>query len=280
MKLQILVFSVLMCLYSSASQSTERRPCAEFAPLTFGVLPFVSARRLVERFAPLANYLTQALASEVRLETAPDFVAFVQRTSEAHRYDILFTAPHFYSSASNAGYRLVARVDSPGMRALIVVPEHSEIKRVSDLPGKRMSTLDSKSLASLLVKKHLRENAIDPENDLTIIYTPTHNASLLSAYHGVTDAAALMRPPYEAASKKVRESMRIIAETERAPHMPISVAGKISQSCTADIRRVLLSMSLTAKGREVLKHNRFSGFSEAQAEEYESMKNLMQVINK
>ncbi len=269
-----------MCLHSSASQSTEHSRCAEFAPLTFGVLPFVSARQLVQRFAPLARYLTQALATEVRLETAPDFIAFVRRTSEAHRYDILFTAPHFYSSASDAGYRLVARVDSPGMRALIVVPERSEIKRVSDLRGKRMATLDSKSLASLLVKKHLRENAIDPEKDLTIIYTPTHNASLLSAYYGVTDAAALMQPPYEAASKKVRESMRIIAQTESAPHMPISVAEKINQNCSADIQRVLLNMASTEKGRKVLEHNRFAGFSEAQAQEYESVKNLMEAINK
>jgi len=233
MKLQSLVFSVLMCIHSSASQSGEHSPCAAFTPLTFGVLPFVSVRQLVERFAPLANYLAGALRAEVRLETAPDFIEFVRRTSEAHRYDILYTAPHFYPSASNAGYRLVARVDSAGMSALIVVPKHSKIKSVEDLPGKRMATLDSKSLAWLLVKKHLHDNAINPEKDLTIIYTPTHNASLLSAYHGVTDAAVLMQPPYEASSKKVRESMRIIAKTQSAPHMPVSVSARPGPRCVA-----------------------------------------------
>lgn len=246
-----------------------------FAPLTFGVLPFVSARQLVVRFAPLAHYLTVSLATEVRLETAPSFIEFARRTREEQRYDILFTAPHFYPPASKAGYRLVARVDSSGMRALIVVPEKSAIKSIKDLPGKRMATLDAKSLASLLVKKHLLENAIDPDNDLTIVYTPTHNASLLSAYHGVTDAAALMQPPFEAASVKVRESMRIIAKTQSAPHIPISVSKKISESCVAEIQSVLLNMASTVKGQKVLEHNRFAGFSEAREEAYEKVRELM-----
>lgn len=274
MKLILLFAGIVVCFFSSPLLAEKGR-CSEYSRLTFGVLPFVSVEQLVIRFSPFVDYLSKHIGTRVRIETAPNFAEFVRRTNEDRRYDILFTAPHFYIPASQAGYRLIAGVDSPGMRALIVVPENSSINSIKDLSGKRLGILDEKSLASLLVKKLLSENGIDLQQDLTIVHTPTHNASLLSSYHGITDASALMQPPYEAANKKVRESMRVIARTEKAPHMPVSVSKKISEVCAAEIKNVLLNMALTQEGRRVLRHNRFAGFRIARQQDYEKVRSLM-----
>jgi len=275
MKLRVLFFLVLILSGALPANAVEQGACSRFAPLTFGILPFVSARQLVMRFTPLANYLTDSLNAEIRIETAPDFVEFARRTHEQQRYDILFTAPHFYPRASEAGYRLIVSVDSPGMWAVIVVPKQSSIKKLDDLRGKRLAILPEKSLASLLLRKYLREQGILPDKDLELVITPTHDASLLSSYHGVTDASALMQPPFAAASSRVRESMRVIARTERAPHIPISVSSRISDDCAREISGLLLAMPSTAQGRTVLEHNRFSGFRKATAQEYENISKLM-----
>jgi len=101
------------------------------AHLTFGFLPIVSPERLVKRFAPLTAYLSRELGIEIRMETAPDFMTFVRRTHDEKRYDILFTAPHLYYLAhNNHGYHAVARVDRPGMQAVIVAPRARGIKFV------------------------------------------------------------------------------------------------------------------------------------------------------
>jgi len=266
---------ILFFLFSTQSFANDTNHCASANPITFGILPFVSAEQLVVRFTPLVDYLSQQLHTTVRIETAPNFVEFSRRTAEDKRYDILFTAPHFYPSAEKSGYRLIASVDSPGMRALIVVPKKSAIKTLQDLRGKRMATVDIYSLASLLIKKHLAKNGINPDKDLEIITTPTHNASLLSAYHGITDASALMQPPYAAADKQVRDNMRIIAKTQRAPHIPISVGSRINKACATEISNLLLNMASTNAGKNVLKHNRFSGFKLANADDYKKIKALM-----
>ena len=275
MRLLILFTSILFSLLPTTGYAKQTGNCTASSPITFGILPFVSAQHLVIRFTPLVNYLSSHLNAQIRIETAPNFVEFTRRTAEDKRYDILFTAPHFYPQARKAGYRLIASVDSPGMKAVIVVPKNSSIKKLDDLRSKRLATVDTKSLATLLVKKHLLQHGINPDKDLVIISTPTHDASLLSAYHGVTDASALMQPPYEAASVQVRNSMRIIAKTESAPHIPISVGDRISQPCAEEISTLLLTMSLSDEGRQVLKHNRFSGFRKPQADEYEKIKQLM-----
>ena len=276
LKLLIVVCGSLVFWYSSISSANEHGNCKDFSPITFGILPFISAEQLVDRFSPLAHYLSKYLDVPVRIETAPNFVEFARRTHEDQRYDILFTAPHFYPQAnSKAGYQLIASVDSPGMWAVIVAPKKSNIHSINDLTGKRLATVHPMGLSSLLVRKHLSAHDIDPDVDLTMISTPTHDASLLSSYHGITDASALMQPPYEAASQQVRESMRIIVKTESTPHIPISVSPRLSKGCATEISKLLLKMGHTIEGKGVLKHNRFSGFRKTKTEEYERVRDLL-----
>ena len=161
--------------YPLTSIAKENLACKDASPIVFGILPFVSAEQLVIRFSPLANYLSKNLKTTVRIETAPNFVEFARRTHEDQRYDILFTAPHFYPRAhSKAGYRLIAGVDSPGMWAVIVVPRKSQIHNLDDLVGKRLATVHPAGLATLLVRKLLSDAGIDPDVDITMISTPSH----------------------------------------------------------------------------------------------------------
>ncbi|MCK4676005.1 MAG: phosphate/phosphite/phosphonate ABC transporter substrate-binding protein [Gammaproteobacteria bacterium] len=276
----VIYFGLALCypLTSSAIEqpNNEQSSCKEVRPIIFGILPFVSAEQLVIRFSPLAQYLSKNLHVPVRLETAPNFVEFARRTHEDQRYDILFTAPHFYPQAhSKAGYRLIAGVDSPGMWAVIVVPKKSPIHNIEDLSGKRLATVHPAGLATLLVRKYLSDAGIDPDVDITMISTPSHDASLLSSYHGVTDASALMSPPYESSSARVKENMRIIAKTESTPHIPISVSPRISESCATEISKILLQMGTSAEGQAVLSHNSFSGFKKTRPEDYEKVRDLL-----
>lgn len=273
----LLFFCVLMQCSAQTSVADDAPACKQASPIIFGILPFVSTEQLVTSFSPLANYLSQSLHVTVRIETAPDFVEFKRRTDEEQRYDILFTAPHFYPHAhSKGGYRLVAGVDSPGMWALIVVPRQSNIHSIHDLVGKRLATVHPAGLATLLVKKHLSDAGIDPDADITMVSTPSHDASLLSSYHGITDASALMQPPFQAASASIRDNMRIIARTQSTPHIPISVGPGISEDCAAEIKELLLQMGTTQEGKKALSHNSFSGFKPTTDEDYDKIRDLLE----
>ncbi len=240
--------------------------------LTFGFLPIVSPERLVRRFAPLAAYLSRALGMEIRMETAPDFFTFVQRTQNERRYDILFTAPHLYYLAhKERGYRAVARVDSPGMQAVIVAPRSLGITSLDDLKGRRLATTDPLALATVLVRARLEEAGIDSDNDLIRIPTPSHNASLLSTYQGATDAAALILPLFQRARPEIRDSMVILAKTRMVPHMPISVAPWVDDALADRIGQTLITLNASAEGRALLSHLHWPGFVPASEEEYAAL---------
>ncbi len=260
-------------MQGSAADAAE---CRQKEPLVFGILPLLSAEQLVARFSPLVNYLSEHLQVPVQLETAPDFIEFARRTHEDRRYDILYTAPHLYARAKRkADYRLIASVDSPGMWAVIVAPSDSGINNIQDLKGRRLATVHPFSLAAILIRKTLTDAGIDPDTDLELVITPSHDASLLSSYHGVTDASGLMQPPYAAASEEVRRGMRIIARSETTPHIPISTGPWIPESCAKEIAAVLVNMSETSDGKSVLKHIRFNGFKGADPRDYERLNELL-----
>jgi len=258
--------ALLVLLFSTIAIAEPQNP--KLAHLTFGFLPIVSPERLVKRFAPLTEYLSQQLGMEIRLETAPDFATFIQRT-HGQRYDILFTAPHLYYLAhKQPGYRAVVRVDRPGMQAIIVAPRTQNIASVEDLRGRSLATTDPLALATVLVRAHLEEAGINPDKDLTLVSTPSHNASLLSAYQEVTNAAALIMPLYLRASPEIQESMVIVAKTRMVPHMPISVSPDVGDGMAERISQALIALRESPKGRSLLAHLAWPGFVPAREDEY------------
>ncbi|MCG6969354.1 MAG: phosphate/phosphite/phosphonate ABC transporter substrate-binding protein [Gammaproteobacteria bacterium] len=266
------VLGVLLCL------ALPMRLPADDA-LVFGFLPILSPQKLVARFGPLTDYLAKALGRPVRLETAANYAEFVRRTND-RRYDILFTAPHFYYIAQRqAGFRVLVRVDAPSMPAVIVTRKDSNIETLDDLRGKKLSTVDPIALGTALVKAHLSAHGIDPQKDLTLVATPTHNASLLSAYKRVTDAASLMMPPYSRAKPEVKNNMKIIAQTAGTPHMPISVSASVSEQDAAIISNALLNLKSSEEGKALLKHLSWPGFAKATPAEYDQLEWAAKQIN-
>jgi phosphonate transport system substrate-binding protein len=239
--------------------------------IVFGFLPILSTEKLVARFGPLVDFLSAKLGRPIRLETAPDYAEFVRRTNEK-RYDLLFTAPHFYYLAQRkAGYRVIMRVAAPVMQAVIVAPNSSGIKALSDLRGRRIATPDPNSLGTVLIRDTLHSAGLDPDKDVTLISTPSHNASLASAQKGIVDAAGLMATPLQFAEPEVQKAMHVIATSQGTPHMPISVGTSISAEQARIIEEALLGLTQSEEGKALLKHLSWPGFTQATPEEYDAI---------
>ncbi len=277
----LVLLSTLAAGPAVAGPPAAGRPPAGERSLIFGFLPIQSTQRLTARFGPFVDYLAARLGVPVRMETAPDYAEFVRRTGRERRYDILFTAPHFYWLAQReAGYRVIVRVAAPTMRAIIVVPVDSDIRDLQDLRGRTLATVDPLALGTVLVRDWLTAHGLDPDHDVVLVPTPTHNASLLSAYKGATDAAALMIPPFRHARAEVREGMRILARTDGVPHMPIAVAQRLPPDRVAALRDILLAMDEDPEGRALLARMRWPGFVAADPAEYEVLAPIAEQVRR
>lgn len=264
----VLIIGIFLSGTASAAATTEEKD----RTLVFGFLPILSTEKLVARFGPLVDYLAEKLGQPVRLETAPDYAEFVHRTNDEKRYDLLFTAPHFYYLAQRkAGYRAIVRVDAPSLRAIIVTPKANGITTLAGLRGKRIATPDPLALGTVLIRDTLQQAGLDPDKDVTLISTPSHNASLLSANKGITDAAGLMIPPFQRAAPEVRDSMRVLATTQGTPHMPISVGPSLDKEQVRIVEEALLDLTQNKEGKALLKHLSWPGFTKTSPEEYDSL---------
>lgn len=263
----------LLLIYLVNPGATWASPAKNKHEIIFGILPIVSTANLVKRFAPLAEYLSEEVGVTVRMETATNFKTFMTRTNKGRRYDLLFTAPHFYYLAQRrAGYQVIVSVAAPNMKALIVVPKKSEVKTLDDLKGLTLSTTDSLSLAALMVRAHLVAAGINPDKDIKLINTPSHNASLLSVYKGITDAGSLMQPPFRRANKEIAQSLRVLSTTDGSPHMPIAVSPEMSPDLQNKIKNALLRLKENKNGRVILKNMRWPGFKAVKPKDYDKLK--------
>lgn len=267
-------------IISPAALGSEPPKNTQQTELVFGFLPILSTEKLFTRFAPLVDHLAKELGQPIRMETAPDFATFLKRTNNK-RYDILFTAPHFYYLANkNAGYQVIVRVAAKELRAIIVARKDSDIKTVKDLKGKKLAIPDALSLGAVLVKNTLQQHGLQPGVDVILVETPSHNASLLSAYYGTTDASGLMIPPYKRSTQKVRDSMVKITITNGTPHMPISVANSVASSTRKKLQQILVNLSTNNEGHKLLMHLSWPmGFTKASYEEYQQLDWVIKQLN-
>lgn len=244
--------------------------------LVFGFLPILSTQKLISRFKPLVDQLSEELGQPIRMETAPDFAEFLHRT-RAQRYDILFTAPHFYYLANHeSGYQVVVRADAAELKALIVATRASGITSIEGLRGKTIATTDPLSLATALVRDYLRKAGLDPDKDVTMISTPSHNTALLTAYNGVADAAGLMTPPFSRAAANIRKQMLVLATTSGTPHMPIAVSPTLKPDQIKKITDCLLALNKTESGKTMFKRLAWPlGFTRARNDEYKSLEGIV-----
>jgi len=244
--------------------------------LVFGFLPILSTQKLIERFKPMVDLLSENLHRPIRMETAPSYIEFLKRT-KAKRYDILFTAPHFYYLAhTESGYHVIVRVNAKELKAIIVATKASHINTLSELKGKKISTPDRISLGTALILNALRKAGLNPDKDVQIVATPSHNAALITAYNGITDAAGLMVPPYMRSSKKIHDSMVTLGTTAGTAHMPIAVSSALNPELADKITETLVSLNKTEEGRTLLKHLSWPmGFVKAKDSEYAPLKNIV-----
>lgn len=263
---------LLLVLFSPAMPLLAADSVKDSDEIVFGMLPFLSTEKLFTRFTPLADYLSKKLDKPVRMETAKNFDTFLYRASKERRYDLLYTAPHFYHHAQRkANYRAIVRVGISELRAVIVVPGNSSIQNLSDLKGKSMATTDPLALATMMVREHLTKAAIDPDREINLVATPNHNASVLLAYKGITDAAALMYFPFRLMSPEIQQAMRVIATTDGSPHIPIAVAASMDKQLAEQIKTVLLEINNDEEGSALLKSMRIPGFVVAEPDLYDGL---------
>jgi len=227
-------------------------------PLEFGVFPNLSARTVVTLYQPLRTYLEKRLGRPVNIYTAPDFKVFVQRSLK-REYDFLVAAPHFARLAQQeAGYRPLA-VYSRELRAILVVAKDGPMKSVADLKGQTVALPDAIALMSMFAVQLLRDGGLNPGKDVTLADARSHDNAVSSVLLGDSAAAATSAAPLAQMPDDLKNGVRVLATSDKAPHQIFMASPKLSAAETERLGKLLLDFAATPEGRRFIETNRFGG---------------------
>jgi len=264
MQIKSLTAISLIGLILLFSKTTLAGPQAE---LVFGILPLKSPVTLFKQFAPLRDYLSQTLQREIVIETARNYEEFVAR-SQARRYDLLLTAPHFTLLALDSGHYDVRATYSTPLVAVVIVHRNNPIDSVQELANQRIATPPANAIITLAGKRYLAQQGLDGDTAPYYQTYQSHNASLLAVSAGRSDAAIASIHPFRhllAAGHPLRR----LATTPQLPAMGLLVARDLPAPLQQQFENSLTALQHSKEGRQILKQIGYPGFRTVTPQEFE-----------
>lgn len=219
------------------------------SPLTFGVLPNVSARVLLTHYQPVREYLQQSLARPVEIVTASDFRTFAQATRDG-KYDVVVTAP-------NLGR--VAQVDSrwvpfaqyePGIPALLVAGANTAGSSVNLLKDKALALGNPQSLVALVGLRWLQDQGLVEGRDFRVVRTPNDDSLGAVIVSGEAPFAIMSMGEFRAKPPALQQSLRIVRQIATVPGFMVMANPAIGTPDRQKIADAFLGLPATDAGRK------------------------------
>lgn len=186
---------------------------ADASPLVIGVVPYLTARRIVELYEPLRAHLAKALRRPVLIESASDYAAYLQRTADG-RYDLIATSPYFGRLAQvEQGYLPVAR-PLTDLEPLLIVRADDGPTTLSALRGRVVTTSDLLANLTLAARRHLAAAGMLPGVDVTVKAMGSHANSLAALERGESVAAVVSVTALRQIGGDWERRLRILARIE------------------------------------------------------------------
>jgi phosphonate transport system substrate-binding protein len=261
-----------VCLAMLSGIALPHRLWAQSAPpLEIGVLPNITARVLLAQYQPMRDYLTREMKRAVQVSTAPNWIAFHQRTM-ALEYDVLVTAAHMARVAQlDRGY-VPLLVYAPNIKGMIAFASSRPIKSVAELRGQTLVLSNPQSLVALRGIQWLSENGLQRDKDFKTISTPTDDSVGNVVTRGDAIAAMLSGGEYRAIPEAVRSQLQILTTFAEVAGFVVMASPKCSAAEVRAIKEHLLQFAAGAdEGKAFFASSGFTGIREPTAGLMESL---------
>lgn len=258
-------------------------PASAEGELLMGVFPRRNATLTSQLFSPLADYLSQQLNREVKLETAKDFPSFWEGVV-AGRYDIVhYNQYHYIQSADK--YAVIVCNEEGGTDSIagaLYVRRDSGITEVEQLRGKRIifgGGIDA--MMSHIVPNYILRQAGLGEGDYQAIFASNPLNAVLAVHFRQADAGGagdiVMNLPK---IKKITEedTLTYLATSEPIKHLPWTVRRDMDKSLRERIRTLLIGLDTTERGRDILRAARLTGMNAVTDSDYDTARTIIREV--
>jgi phosphonate transport system substrate-binding protein len=263
---------VLVCLCGAAFLQTGcDRPQDRSAPplqprpegptLLIGLIPEQNIFKQMDRYDPLAAYLSKKTGFTVRLIILPRYGNIISNFVSSKMDGAFFGSFTYALAHEKLGVEVLARpVNLQGAstyHGLLFVRRGSGITTVEGMRGKRFAFVDKATTAGyLLPLAYFTKHGVQYKTYLKESYfTGTHEDAIYDVLNGKADIAAAKNTVFDriaAADDRVRKDLVVLERSPDVPENGLAVRKDLDDGVKKILRETLVTMHADPEGKRVL----------------------------
>lgn len=279
MRIAVWIFSALLLISSNSASAAENE---QNRALTLGFMPYLNAELLIEKYTPLAKYLSDRLKRPVNVTVAKNYAEHIRLTGE-DKLDISFLGGSPYVVIGNDyGLKpLLARYEfdgAPLFRAVIITGKNSPFKTLADLNGKRVAFGSAKSTLSTQVPVYMLLQAGVQLTDLAkYTHLRNHTNVVLGVEFGDFDAGAVAEEIFE---ENKDRNIRVLAYSPQLSTHVFVTRTDMPPDLHEQISRALLDLKSDPHGPAILHAiaKNLTGFVPVQDNDYDLHREILDKV--
>lgn len=271
---KIILCALAVLLLSGAANADN----IDERPISIGFIPYLSARTILKKYQPLADYLRRETGRDFVISVAKDYDTHLQNTING-KTDISFLggSPYVYVAERTKDIELLARYEfngRPAFRSVIYTSDRSDIVSLGDLKGKKVAFGSMKSTLSTIVPCYMLKKAGVADQVASLDYLKNHENAILGVLSGDYDAGAGAEEVFEENKDK---GLRAIGYSPEVSTHVFVASAALDKRMIKMIKEALFTLSLRYEGDEVMESisPSLTGFVKVKDSDYDLLREIL-----
>ena len=257
--------------------------------LHIGLIPERNIFEQLERYEPLANYLSKKIDRKIKLKVLTRYGNIIDNFVSEDMEGAFFGSFTYALAHAKLGVEVLARpqsIDSTSAyNGLIIVRKDSGIRTAQDMKGKRFAFVDRAVTAGYLFPLvYLKRHGITNYETYfkEVYFAGTHENVIHDVLDKKTDIGAVKNTEYRrlaGINSKVAKELVVIEKSLDVPENSLVVKKDMGDYLKKKIKDTLLDMHNNAEGRNILKNFGAQRFIETTDKDYINVYNYAKEIN-
>ena len=252
-----------------------------------GLIPEQNIFKQMERYQPLADYLSKRVGMKIRLTVLPRYGNIIDNFISTGMDGAFFGSFTYVLAHEKLGVEVLARpVSLDGTstyHGLIFVRKDSGIKSIRQMKGKRFAFVDKATTAGyLLPLAYFREHGKNYRTFLRESYfTGTHEDAILDVLNRKADIGAAKNTVYErlrASDARINKELIILERSPDVPENGLAVRKGLDDLLKEKLKKALLTLNQEPEGVAVMKEFGARRFIETNNNDYRPVYRYAQAI--
>lgn len=292
-KALIIIFFCLTVISGCSKTETipleEKKTTAEEHPLLIGLIPEQNVFKQLERYKPLADYLSRKIGRKIELKVLTRYGNIIENFVSLGLDGAFFGSFTYTMAHAKLGVEVLARplnIDgTSAYHGLIFVRKDSGIKTAKDMKGKTFAFVDKATTAGYLLPiVYFKKNGIKNYKSYLkeTYFTGTHDDAIYDVLDRKADIGAAKNTVYHRLANidsRIKNELIILERSPDVPENGLAVRKDLDSSIMNELKEALLNMHNDAEGVKILKDFGAAKFIKTTDDDYANVYRFTKEIN-